>query len=192
MNKSESKYKNTALLMNQALLILLEKKDLEFITVKEICLKAGVNRSTFYLHYENVNDLLEETAQNLNKNFISSFPTNEINQKLQNKNPEESIFIKEEFLIPYLEFVKTNKRILKTIYSKPLVFNNKQVYEKMKQNVFLPIIEKFKIPKENQAYILEFYTRGVTGIINYWLDNDCADSINHIFSIILECVGITK
>ena len=42
MNKSESKYFNTALLMNEALLLLLEKKDYEFITVTEICKKAGV------------------------------------------------------------------------------------------------------------------------------------------------------
>ena len=63
MDKAESKYRNTALLMNQALLILLEKKDLEFISVKEICLKTGVNRSTFYLHYENINDVLNETME---------------------------------------------------------------------------------------------------------------------------------
>ena len=61
MNKSESKYFNTALLMDEALLFLLEKKDFEFISVKEVCDKAGVNRSTFYLHYENMDDLLIRT-----------------------------------------------------------------------------------------------------------------------------------
>ena len=34
-----------------------------YITVKEICEKAGVNRSTFYLHYENTTDLLQETTR---------------------------------------------------------------------------------------------------------------------------------
>ena len=47
MNKSESKYFNTAIRMDEALIALLEKKDFEYITVKEICDKAGVNRSTF-------------------------------------------------------------------------------------------------------------------------------------------------
>ena len=61
MNKSESKYYNTSLLMNQALIELLNKKDYEFLTIKEICKKAGVNRSTFYLHYDNIDDLLYET-----------------------------------------------------------------------------------------------------------------------------------
>ena len=41
-------------------------KDIEFITVTEITKKAGVNRSTFYLHYENIYELLEETIKNLN------------------------------------------------------------------------------------------------------------------------------
>lgn len=40
MNKSESKYFNTALRMDEALIALLEKKDLEYITVKEICHQA--------------------------------------------------------------------------------------------------------------------------------------------------------
>ena len=57
MDKRESKYFFTASLMDDALLLLLEKKDFEFITIKELCQKAGVNRSTFYLHYENMNDL---------------------------------------------------------------------------------------------------------------------------------------
>ena len=47
MNKSESKYFNTAIRMDKAFLELLEKKDFAFITVKEICKSAGVNRSTF-------------------------------------------------------------------------------------------------------------------------------------------------
>ena len=63
MNKSESKYYNTACLMDRALLELLDKKQFEYITVKEICERAGVNRSTFYLHYESTADLLEEAME---------------------------------------------------------------------------------------------------------------------------------
>ena len=73
MNKSESKYYNTALLMDEALLSLLENKEYEFITVTEICEKAGVNRSTFYLHYQNIDDLLYETIEMINKRFKLAF-----------------------------------------------------------------------------------------------------------------------
>lgn len=60
MNKSESKYFNTAIKMDEAFISLLQKKDFDYITIKEICSCAGVNRSTFYLHYETTRDLLTE------------------------------------------------------------------------------------------------------------------------------------
>ena len=52
MNRSESRYFATAARMDEAFLTLLAKKDFEYITVKEICEVAEVNRSTFYLHNE--------------------------------------------------------------------------------------------------------------------------------------------
>lgn len=95
MNKSESKYHNTALLMNQALVELLNKKDFEYITVKEICAKAGVNRSTFYLHYETINDLLEECLENINKRFLEHFDKNTepFFEKIKNCSVDQLIFI---------------------------------------------------------------------------------------------------
>lgn len=185
MDKAESKYRNTALLMNQALLILLEKKDLEFISVKEICLKAGVNRSTFYLHYENINDLLNETMEYLNRDFLSSFPNNRMAEK-----PSDLMFIRKEFIIPYLEFVKKNKKVMKTIHSKPLVFNNEKVYDKMKEEIFIPAVKKHGVLKEEQNYIIEFFTRGVCAIVELWLKNDCCDSIEDVVNVILKCVGL--
>ena len=51
MNKNESKYFNTAIKMDQAFLELLEKKDFAYITVKEICHEAGVNRFIYIMKH---------------------------------------------------------------------------------------------------------------------------------------------
>ena len=77
MNKFESKYFNTAAKMDLALISLLKKKPFEYITISELCNEAGVNRSTFYLHYENIGDLLNETAKYLIDDFVSYFSDNE-------------------------------------------------------------------------------------------------------------------
>lgn len=69
LTRSESKYFVTATKMDEAFLRLLEKKDISYITVKEICETAGVNRSTFYLHYETISDLLSESVNYLNDQF---------------------------------------------------------------------------------------------------------------------------
>ena len=73
MNKSESKYFNTAVKMDMALISLLNKKSFEYITIKELCDTAGVNRSTFYLHYDTIGDLLTETTSFLIDRFVSYF-----------------------------------------------------------------------------------------------------------------------
>ena len=78
MNKNESKYFNTAIKMDEALITLLEKKDFEYISIKEICDTAGVNRSTFYLHYENTSDLLKETTRYIIDKHLAYY---EIDQK---------------------------------------------------------------------------------------------------------------
>ncbi len=73
MNKQESRYANTTSLMDEALLLLLEEKEFDRITVKELCQKTGVNRTTFYLHYDNMNDLLDETVEMINERFRESY-----------------------------------------------------------------------------------------------------------------------
>ena len=88
MNKSESKYFNTATKMNLALISLLKKKTFEYITISEICETAKVNRSTFYLHYENITDLLNETTQYLLNDFLSYFSTDTKSIALNLKNCE--------------------------------------------------------------------------------------------------------
>ena len=102
MNKSESKYFATAVRMDEAFLELIEKKDFAYITVKEICEKAGVNRSTFYLHYETVGDLLAESAQHIIDEFITYMPhdTVEFLNRLQVRPLEELYLITPEYLAP--------------------------------------------------------------------------------------------
>lgn len=114
MNKSESKYFNTALKMDDALVSLLQEKSLEFITVKEICQRAGVNRSTFYLHYETIDDLLSECVENTGKKFVSYFENSDsaFAENIRNAPLNDLILITPDYLLPYLKFVKENRAVL--------------------------------------------------------------------------------
>ena len=192
MDKAESKYFNTARLMNEALLILLETKDIDFISVKEICEKAGVNRSTFYLHYDTIDDLFAETIEMLNNEFRNSFEVKDVRNIIKNGSEEDVIFIKEEFILPYLEFVKKNKRVLKMIHKRPILFKNENLYGKMCEELFYPILAKFGISKEEQVFRLEYFTRGTVGIINKWLELDCETPISKIMEIIIDCVNFSR
>ena len=163
MKNHESKYYNTALLMNEALLILLEKKEYEFITIKEICEKAGVNRSTFYLHYESIDDLLEETKKNTNKKFQDVFDNKTINPITLPK--EDLFFIKEDELIPYLTFVKENKRIYKLMFKYSYIFKGEVQFKKFYDEIFAVVLDKYDVIKQERDYVFAYYTSGVIAII---------------------------
>lgn len=178
MNKNESKYYNTALLMDEALLQLLEKKDFPFISVKEICQKAGVNRSTFYLHYENTNELLKETIERLNEKFVSSFPKELI------VSAKNRILTSPDFLIPYLSFVKENIRAYKLIHQKSELFSTDKAFKKMYKDIFDPALDSFNVDEKEKKYVFEFYTKGSLGIIQKWVEEDCKDDIKFIVDLI--------
>ena len=189
MKEKESKYFYTASLMNQALLLLLEKKDIEFISVTEIAKKAGVNRSTFYLHYENIYELLEETVENLNKEFINSFP---VKKPYKVECAENAFLITEEYLIPYLNFCKKNKRVLRLVYQKPYLFQREKAYRTMYNNIFYPAISCFVKDETQKVYTLEFFTQGVVGIVHKWIELDCNTEIEELIGVIKSCIGYNK
>ena len=154
MNKSESKYYNTALLMDEALIQLLEKKEYEFITVKEICEKAGVNRSTFYLHYESIDDLLIETIEMINKRFNHAFDNEIIEPRKMDK--EKLYLINDTYLIPYLNFIKENKKVYKLIHKNPNIFRYKETYEKLYNDLFSVILDKYGVSKEEKEQVSDY------------------------------------
>ena len=111
MNRSESKYFNTAACMDEALFALLEKKEFTYITVKEVCQKAGVNRSTFYLHYESMADLLSESVEYLKKQFLAYFAPSTVNilPRIRDCPLDELFLITPEYLAPYLRYIQEHR-----------------------------------------------------------------------------------
>lgn len=193
MNKSESKYYNTALKMDEAFISLLGKKDFEFITIKEICDKAGVNRSTFYLHYETLNDLLIESNEYIINKFISSHSSDELNmQDIHKMSSIELNFITPKYLLPWLRFIKENKILFKTYMSKfsslTMDKNNELLYD----NVVNPILDKYNIENSIRPYMLKFYEEGIMAIVKYWVANNCVENIEKICKIIMDCVNYEK
>ena len=190
LNKSESKYFNTAVRMDKAFLELLGTKSFEYITVKEICEKAGVNRSTFYLHYETVYDLLSESVEYLNKQFINYIEIDSygIVEKLQDCSIDDLYFVTPKYLMPYLNYIKENRRLFRTAVENSSVLNMEATYGKMFRYVFSPILERFNVPKQDRNYIMAFYIQGLMAIITQWLNNDCTDSIDQVISVIGQCV----
>lgn len=194
MNKNERKYFSTAILFDEALIDLLETKEVEYITIKEICVKAKVNRSTFYLHYESINDLLCETIDYVNKKFINYFDekTEDFIEKIKNSPIDDLYLLESKYLIPYLSFVKDNKNVFKASIKNPVSTMALNKYNRLKKYIINPILDRYSVPLNERNYILSFYISGIIAIIKEWVKLDCAEDIDNIVNIILKCVKDIK
>ena len=190
MNKNESKYFNTAIRMDEALISLLDKKDFEYITIKEICDTAGVNRSTFYLHYENTSDLLKETTRYIIDKHLAYYEIDQkrISLQFETCKREELLFITDEYLVPYLKFIKDNQRLFKVSIKQFNSFHMNEVYGRMFEHIFNPILERFHVPEKERAYVMKFYLTGVFAIVMEWLDKNCSDDMETVTRVITDCV----
>jgi len=190
MNKNESKYFNTAIKMDEALVTLLEKKDFEYITIKEICDTAGVNRSTFYLHYENTSDLLKETTRYIIDKHLAYYEIDKqcITPQFETCKREELLFISDEYLSPYLTFIKENQRLFKVSIKQFHSMHMDEVYGEMFEHIFSPILSCFCVPEVERAYVMKFYLTGIFAIVMEWLDKNCSDDMETVIKVITDCV----
>src|SRR3569833_1748989 len=58
MRKDDARIRRTRMQLGTALLNLVKEKPIREITVQEVLDRSGVGRSTFYLHYRDLDDLL--------------------------------------------------------------------------------------------------------------------------------------
>lgn len=189
LNKHESKYLNTALLMNEAFIQLLEMKDYEYITIKELCQKAGVNRSTFYLHYESMDDLLVECIENLYRKLQEQYSQDfHLAEKISHSTISELYLFTKDYTIPYLNFLKENQKAFMVALNRQELFKVESTFERLYTKLFEPILSCFQVPENEKKYITKFFLNGIHAIAIEWIKNGCKEEMSFISSLIEKCV----
>lgn len=190
MKPSEGKYYQTALLMQEVLFRLLEKKDFPYITVKELCKVAGVHRSTFYLRYDTMEDLLVETRDETFRKFQESFEHIEKDYllKVQTASIEECNPITMRFLLPYLNFIRDHQLIFRVCSKRDYFMDGRGLLEEREKEVFFPIFRRNGILEEQLEYVGSFFLGGMVSIIRKWVDKGCIESPAVIAEIIIFLV----
>ena len=179
MAPTDSKYFRAAERMDQALLRLLERKDFAFITVKELCREAEVSRSTFYLHYETVADLLSETTDALLRQFLDSMGrrSEDFLQSIAARPLGELRLVTGEYLVPYLRYLRDHRRVFQTALAHADIFRLEEAYAQLFRHVFTPILDRFQVPEGEREYLVTFYLHGLLAVISQWLRRDCPEDV---------------
>ena len=177
----------TSSLMVEALLLLLEKKEYDFITVKEICEKAGVNRSTFYMHYDTKDDLLVETMKYINARLLSDSNYDAI---IPRSNDEKNFNLDEIHLVPYLNTIKEFKKIYRVLPYKPHIFKKSNINKELYRNLCDNLLRKYNIKNDEKEFAFAYFNYGVLAIIDKWVESDCEEDVYKIADLIIKLISL--
>lgn len=190
MMQRNSRYFETAELMDEAFLDLLEERDVELITVKDVCTRAGVSRSTFYLHYESFADLIEESVQLVFGRFRETFgqeAERDVFARLASVRQTELYLVVPEYLMPYFEFIRENHKLFSALVRNSGAMGMHSAYAKMEQHLIAPILDRYCVPDRERRYLMRFYLDGLMAILDEWIRGGCEDPADEIASIMQRC-----
>jgi AcrR family transcriptional regulator len=157
----------TRKLLKDALLSLIPEKSFESITIKDITDCATLNRVTFYLHYDNKLDLLQDASNEIFDELIQSYT----GQTIFGSPEETHSIIQANFdhLHKYKTFYKAmlgREGVLSFIRTL-----EDYVYERNLKRVREKRGEKSDINLDRKILIRHLAT-GLVGIASWWLEND--------------------
>lgn len=156
----------------------MENTEFRKITVKKICEKAKVNRSTFYAHFMDIYDMLDKMEQSLRKELLTSYKSN---------NEESYIFSEHSFIL-FLEHIKRHKSFYKVNLQTRKSFPLQQGYEGLWKVIESRCRKVGILDEEEILYYLISFQAGFTMALKHWVDTDCKINEKEVAKIIKNCV----
>lgn len=165
MNVQNNKRKKSSMeKIEKIFLQLIQKKNIEEISVSTICEKADLNRSTFYANYIDIYDLAEKIKKDMEKEFA------EFQISMNSKTDETGYLNMFRHIKENQIFFKTYFKLEDISMSKPTEYRV-DLAEKYYDNKYID-------------YHIEFFRAGLNAVIKKWLAGGCKESPEVINEII--------
>lgn len=148
---------------------LLTERPISQITVKDIVEDCGVNRNSFYYHFQDIPSLLEEIIVEMTAKVIENLP-------------EESTF--EEKVTAALQEINLNKRMIYHIYGS----SNREFYEKQLMKICEQVTRTYirsreyseRVDSKDLEFVISYLKCELFGQLIDWLNHDMSyDIVEH-------------
>ncbi len=154
-----------------------EKRPLGKITVREVCEQAGVNRSTFYAHFQDVYDVGESVEKRMAEMAGEAFmDCLQVNYSMRMGFEGLFEFIREykEFYLLYLGEGRRARAI------EMLMEPHKERLKQVDPKKFGCVVEG------EMEYWQDFFSAGIAAMLYRWLKNDCRETPGQLFEILMR------
>lgn len=167
-DKRISKSKNA---LKRSLLLLMKKKPVSKISIKELCICADLNRSTFYANYSNIYELLFDIYHDIFLQMDSFLKTNYVS----GSNSPDRLYS----LTGIIGYIRTNQEIFQIL----LANNGSNLFEKHLTDYYMMkyLSDDASI---TERYTFLYHSIGSFTLIHQWMSEGCPCTEENLAQII--------
>ncbi len=174
--KTDRRVKYTKMVIRESFLSLLTDKPITQITVKEICQKSDINRATFYSHYEDVYDLLDQIENEFYDSLMETINAN--------KSTLNSVAVPNDILQTIYKYGDLCTVILGK-------HGDKAFLRKLINLGYIDALSSWRslfpnISHDELCLIYELIANGCIGLIQIWIEKGMTEHPEEIAEIIVS------
>ena len=168
MKKEDRRVRRTRKILTQALTELLQKKQVNEITVKELTDLADMNRGTFYLYYKDIYDMLEKIQDEMFEKLNAIFALREDEKVTEQTKP---------ILLDLFRFIEENQEMCRVLLSPngDMSFLHRLNEVLREKCLHLYFGSEPAANEEDFDYRYSFVVYGCAGIIRAWVGRNCPE-----------------
>ncbi|MCR5134651.1 MAG: hypothetical protein K6B12_03355 [Clostridiales bacterium] len=156
---------------------LYERNPVEKISVSELCRVAGYNRTTFYVYYDNIYDLLHRCIEEMIRPLETHLGG------LQRFCAKEDKGVLERL---YMTILKTNEKRIRLLIERHQLYILENRVKELIKPILYAMHDGSTLSSCDLDYILEYELAAVFGVIAKWFrDQDMTDQ--EIICLLIDC-----
>lgn len=164
--KNNKRRKESIKKIESAFIEFIQTKELNEISVSDICKVADINRSTFYANFVDIYDLADKIKVHLEDELNLLF--DDMNNAIS-RGPDNSV--------KFFQHIKDNQLFYHTYFK----LGHDQKFQLLNYNKDQA---KDYFDDKQIAYHVEFFRNGLNAVIKMWLNGGCQESPEEIAEVI--------
>lgn len=181
--KMDRRVRKTRSQLRKGLASLMKEKSINEITVKELVDKVDINRSTFYLHYTDIYDLLQQTEDELMDEITRTIAEH------GNADGNTEMKVTFPFMEDIFETISANRDICTALIGTNGDINFiHRVENIIAQNTIERLTKMCPENANDLKYYYSFCLTGCVGLIKTWLSENRGESPSHMAQLAYQMV----
>ncbi|WP_189029645.1 TetR/AcrR family transcriptional regulator [Paenibacillus albidus] len=156
-------------LIEDAFFTLVEEEGIEAVTVRKLTAQAGINRGTFYLHYQDIYDLMEKMEDRIMEQMkqlpVKSGPQEMLSAEMKGE-PFPSI-------AQFIDFMNEEHRFFQVFFAQEGALFGKRlrvlIQDSIVDKIPKPLLTSEPLPVPAD-YIVAYFSSAHFGVIKHWFN----------------------